>query len=125
MASLFKEFSIELDLHKSAKAARKAKKHLLKHAIKLWFNEAEDLMNKRKGFFPWSKPLTKKEALKATLYYEKGLNGNFRHRVVTCWQNEITGLNDIITLAKVIKETKTIKLKGRFASFLILFFEKE
>jgi len=124
MTSLFKEFSIELDLHKSAKAAKKAKKHLLKHAIKIWFEEAEKLMNKRKGFFPWSKPMTKKEALKATTYYSKDA-GELRHRVVTYWKEEIKQLNAIITLSKKIKEPQTINLKSDFASFLILFFEKE
>lgn len=43
MSTLFKEFSIDLDLHKSAKAARKAKKHLIKHATKLWVKEAKGL----------------------------------------------------------------------------------
>jgi len=123
MASLFKEFSIELDLHKSAKAARKAKKHLLKHAIKVWFDEAEDLM-KKKAIFPWSKPMTKKEALKATTYYHRE-GGELHHRVVTYWKEEIKQLNAIITLSKKIKEPQTISLKSDFASFLILFFEKE
>jgi len=124
MSSLFEEFSIELDLHKCAKAAKKCKKHLLKRAIKVWFNEAEKLMNKRKGFFPWSKPMTKKEALKATTYYQRE-GEELHHRVVTYWKEELIQLNNIITLSKRIEEPQKITLKSDFASFLILFFDKE